>query len=188
MTTQTKWYLDQAHSSITFSVRHLMISKVHGKFRKFDASIITTAQDFTTAQIDIFMDTNSIETGDAKRDENLKSAEIFDVEHHKQISFISNTITQVGSDGLHELWGELTMKGITKNIKLDLKFGGVANDPWGNEKAGFSITGKINRSDWGLVWNNTLEFGGLLVGDEIEIACEIQVSIETKKDHEMTVE
>jgi polyisoprenoid-binding protein YceI len=187
MTTQTKWYLDQAHSAVTFTVRHLMISKVHGKFRKFDASITTTDKDFTTAQIDIFMDVNSIETGDVERDENLKSDAFFDIANHKQISFISNTITQENADGLHELWGELTIKGITKNIKLDLKFGGVANDPWGNEKAGFSINGKINRSDWGLVWNSTMEFGGLLVSEEIEIACEIQVSIETKKDHEMIV-
>jgi polyisoprenoid-binding protein YceI len=188
MTNQIKWYLDQAHSSITFSVRHLMISKVHGKFKIFDASVTTVGNDFTTAQIDLWIDTKSIESGDAKRDEHLIGEDFFDIHHHKQISFISNTITQVNSDGMHELWGELTMKGISKNIKLDLQFGGVTNDPWGNEKAGFSISGKINRSDWGLVWNSTLEFGGLLVSEEIDIECEIQLGIETKKDAEMIVE
>jgi polyisoprenoid-binding protein YceI len=188
MTNETKWYLDQAHSTITFSVRHLMISKVHGKFRIFDASVTTEGKDFTTAQIDLWIDTNSIDTGDDKRDEHLKGEDFFDIANHKQISFISNTITLTNVDDIHELWGDLTMNGISKNIKLDLKFGGEASDPWGNEKAGFSITGKINRADWGLVWNSTLEFGGLLVSEDIFIDCEIQLGIETKKDGEMILE
>src|ERR1035437_6530636 len=165
MTNHIKWSIDQVHSEIDFKVRHLMISNVKGSFKTFGASIYTTAKDFTTAEIDLSIDVSSLSTGDAKRDEHLQSADFFDVKNHKQITFTSNTIGR-GTDGNHELWGELTMKGITKNVKLKVQFGGILNDPWGNEKAGFTVNGKINRSDWGLNWNTALDTGGFMPRSE----------------------
>lgn len=188
MNDQIKWLIDQTHSEITFKVKHLMIAHVKGAFKIFDASIYTTERDFTTAEIDLWIDSSSITTGDLKRDEHLKSVDFFDVQGHKQITFRSSTIGKAGPDGNHELWGELTIKGLSKNVKLDVQFGGVINDPWGNEKAGFTVKGKIKRSDWQLVWNTPLEAGGLLVGDEIYISCEIELTNAGKKGLIMEVE
>jgi polyisoprenoid-binding protein YceI len=176
MKNETKWSIDQAHSEIAFKVRHLMIAHVKGTFKVFDASIYTTAKDFTTATIDLWIDPASITTGDVKRDEHLKGVDFFDVKNHKEITFTSSTIGKADSTGNHELWGELTMKGITKNLKLDVQFGGIANDPWGNEKAGFTVTGKINRSDYGLAWNTATETGGVMISDEILISCEVELT------------
>ena len=175
VTTKTKWSIDQAHSEIDFKIRHLMISNVKGSFKTFDANIYTTSKDFSTAEIDLWIDASSIITGDANRDEHLKSADFLDVQKHKQITFTSLTIGKPDASGNHELWGELTMVGITKNLKLNAQFGGIINDPWKNEKAGFTITGIIKRSDWGLVWNKALETGGLMVSDEVAISCEIEL-------------
>ena len=188
MAKETKWSIDQAHSEITFKVKHLMISHTKGSFKTYDASIYTTDKDFTTAEIDLWIDAASITTGDAKRDEHLRSADFFDVEHHKQITFTASTIGKIVHNGTHELWGELTMKGITKLVKLDVQFGGMANDPWGSEKAGFTVTGKINRSDWGLNWNKAIETGGLIVGEEISISCEIELTNVGYKDLVMILE
>lgn len=173
---KTKWSVDQAHSEISFKVRHLMISHVKGTFKTFDASIYTTGKDFRTAEVDLWIDASSINTGDEKRDEHLKSPDFFDVKKFKQITFISSTIEKSDADGNHELWGELTMMGITQNIKLNLQLGGILNDPWGNERAGFTVTGKINRSNWGLTWNSPIESGGLMVSDEISISCEVELT------------
>ena len=175
VTTKTKWSIDQDHSEIGFNVKHLMIAHVKGVFKKFDASIYTIDKDFTTAEIDLWIDPSSIDTNNETRDEHLKSADFFDVQKHKQITFISSTIGEPDHEGNHELWGELTMIGVTKIIKLNLQFGGIAHDPWGNEKAGFTITGKISRNDWGLVWNTPMETGGLLVSEEVSILCEIEL-------------
>ena len=176
MTNQTKWSIDQAHSEITFKVRHLMIAHVKGAFKIFDASIYTIGKDFTTAEIDLWIDVASIDTGDAKRDEHLKTLDFFDVANHKQIGFTSSTIGKADENGNHELWGELTMIGVKQNIKLDVEFGGIVKDPWGNERAGFTLSGKINRRDWGLVWNTTIETGGVMVSEEVSISCEIEVT------------
>jgi len=172
---KTKWSVDLAHTEIAFKVRHLMIAHVKGTFKTFDASIYTTAKDFTSADIDLWIDPSSINTGDAKRDEHLKSADFFDSQKHRQITFTSSTMGKPDANGNSELWGELTMKGITKNVKLNVQFGGIAKDPWGNEKSGFTVTGKINRSDWGLVWNASLETGGLMVSDEVTISCDLEL-------------
>jgi polyisoprenoid-binding protein YceI len=188
MENETKWSIDHAHSEIAFKVKHLMIAHVKGTFKTFDASIYTTAKDFTTAEIDLWIDTSSITTGDEKRDEHLKSADFFDAKNHKQITFTSSSIGKADIDSNHELWGELTMKGITKNVKLNVQFGGILMDPWGNEKAGFTVTGKINRSYWGLIWNTTLESGGLMVSDEVTISCEIELANAGRKDLKMELE
>ena len=170
-----KWVIDQVHSEIDFKIKHLMISNVKGSFKEFDASIYTTGTDFTTAEIDCWINVASIDTGSPDRDKHVKSADFFDVEKFPQISFTADTYTRVDGDGSFEIWGDLTIKGISKRIKLDAEFGGVTKDPWGNEKAGFTINGKINRKDWGLTWNTALETGGVLVGEEVSISCEIQL-------------
>ena len=188
MANQTKWSIDKAHSDITFKVRHLMIAHVKGSFKIFDASIYTSGKDFTTAQIDIWIDASSITTGDSKRDEHLKSPDFFDVENHKQIAFTSGDFEKANAEGKQELWGELTMKGITKKIKLTVEFGGIIIDPWGNEKAGFTLTGTINRNDWGLVWNSTMETGGLLVGETVKISCEVELTNAGKKELKMELQ
>ncbi len=172
--TKTKWIIDPVHSEIGFKVRHLMITNVKGDFKEFDASIYTTGEDFMTSEIDFWLNPASVDTRDPNRDAHLKSPDFFDVENHKQISFQGNTYEKVGDDS-YTLYGDLTIKGIKKQVKLDVEFGGVMKDPWGNEKAGFTITGKINRKDWELNWNAALETGGVLVGDDVIINCEVQL-------------
>ncbi len=187
MTNETEWSIDPAHSHISFNVRHLMISQIRGCFESYDANIYTTNKDFTTANIDVWIDAASVTTRDNKRDEHLKSADFFDVENHKQITFTSNTIGKLVCCGNHELWGELTIKGIARLVKLEVQFGGLVNDPWGNEKAGFTMIGKINRSDWGLKWNAALETGGLLVSEEVTISCDIELTKVNQKDENMAL-
>ena len=173
---KTKWAIDPAHCEIGFKVRHLMIAHVSGAFTKFDANIFTLGKDFRTAEIDLWIDASSIHTGDPIRDRHLKSRDFFDVKRHKQITFTSSTISKADKDGNHEMWGKLTMIGIIQKVKLQVKFGGMLNDPWGNERAGFTVTGKINRSDWGLTWNTQTESGGLMVSDEVDILCEVELT------------
>jgi len=174
MSTKTKWTIDPSHSEIAFKVKHLMIVNVKGVFTEYNASIYTNDDDFTTAEFDFWMNPNSLKTNDEKRDAHLRSADFFDTEHHKEITFRSNTIEKTGEDE-YELWGDLTIKGITKKIKLNAEFGGIQKDPWGGERAGFTITGKVNRKDWELNWNAVLESGGVLVGDNVNIACEVEL-------------
>ena len=175
MENKTKWVIDPVHTEIAFKVKHLMITNVKGVFKEFEASIYTTGDDFMSAEVDFWMNPASVDTGSADRNAHLKSADFFDVENHKEITFTANTYEKVDNDGSYELYGDLTIKGITKRIKLDVEFGGVVKDPWGNEKAGFSINGKINRKDWGLNWNAALEAGGFLVSDDVMISCEVQL-------------
>jgi len=172
---KTKWGIDPTHSEVAFKVKHLMITNVKGLFKEFDASIYTTGEDFMTSEIDFWMNPASVDTGSADRDAHLKGADFFDIENFKQIHFIGQSYEKVDNDGSYTLFGDLTIKNITKQVKLDVEFGGVMKDPWGNEKAGFSINGKINRKDWGLNWNATLEAGGVLVSDDIRISCEVQL-------------
>lgn len=188
MINKTKWSIDLAHSNITFKVRHLMIAHVRGEFKTFDANIYTSGKDFTTAEIDVWIDASSITTGDVQRDEHLKSLDFLDVQNHKQITFVASTIVKAEEKGKHKLWGELTMIGVTKNVVLDVEFGGILNDPWGNERAGFTVSGKFNRTDWGLVWNTTVEAGGIMVSDEISIDCEIELTNIGFKDLQMELE
>jgi polyisoprenoid-binding protein YceI len=172
--TKVKWKIDVSHSEVGFKVKHLMITNVKGAFKVFDGSIYTTGEDFMTAEVDFFIDVSSVDTGDAKRDEHLKSADFFDVENHKQISFVGNTYEKVSKDH-YLLYGDLEIKGIKKQVQLKVEFAGVMKDPWGNEKAGFVVEGKINRKDWGLTWNAALERGGVLVSEDVWINCELQL-------------
>lgn len=188
MKNQMKWAIDPSHSEISFKVRHLMIAYVKGIFKKFDAGLCTTEKDFTTADIDLWIDPSSISTGDSTRDEHLKNADFFDVQHYKQITFTSSAMGKSDPDGNRELWGELTIKGVTKNVKLNVQFGGIAHDPEGNEKAGFTVSGKINRSEWGLVWNTPLEKGGEMLSDEVILSCDLEFININQKESVMELE
>lgn len=172
---KTKWTIDPSHSEIGFKVRHLMITNVKGTFNEYDASIYTTGDDFLTSEVDVWINPASVDTGDEKRDGHMKSADFFDVEKFKEITFSGNTYEKTSTEGKFILWGDLTIKGITKRIKLEVEMLGKMKDPWGNEKVGFSIQGKVNRKDWGLNWNAALEGGGVLVSEEVQINCEIQL-------------
>jgi polyisoprenoid-binding protein YceI len=173
--TKQKWVIDPTHSDISFKVKHLMITYVRGSFQEFDASIYTTNDDFTTAEVDCWINTGSVTTNNADRDKHLVSGDFFDVDNFPQISFVANSYENIDGDGSYSLWGDITIKGISKKIKLAVEFGGIVKDPWGNEKAGFSIHGSINRKDFGLEWNTAIEAGNVLLGDDVSISAEIQL-------------
>jgi polyisoprenoid-binding protein YceI len=165
------WNVDPSHSALSFSARHLMISKVRGHFASFGGEIEVT-EDPLASTVHAVADTASITTGDESRDGHLKSADFFDVEHYPTLSFVSTSIEQDGSD--FRLAGLLTVKDITKPVVFDLEFDGVTTDPWGNTKAGFSAETEINRKDFGLEWNVALETGGVLVGEKVKIQLDIE--------------
>src|SRR5882757_6166580 len=173
--TKTNWAIDPMHSHIGFKVKHLMFTNVRGSFTEYNASISTDGNDFTTAEINVSINAASISTNDSKRDEHLRSADFFDVEKIKEINFLGERFEKTNS-GDYILYGDLTMKGIIKPIKLDVEFGGIVKDPWGNEKAVINLQGKINRKDWGLNWNAALETGGVLVGEDITFDIEVQLA------------
>jgi polyisoprenoid-binding protein YceI len=142
---KTKWSIDQTQSKIIFKVDGLIFSSVEGRFKTFDAEILTQAKDFETAKINLWIDSSAITTGDSFRDQHLKSEDFFDTKNHKQIIFKSESITAINVNGDRELTGELTIKNITKKVTLKVKFSEIVNDRWGNELTGFIITGKIHR-------------------------------------------
>lgn len=167
------WTVDPAHSSIGFIARHLMVTKVRGQFADF-AGTITVGDDLLVSSVEAVAEVASVTTGDAGRDAHLLSADFFDVEHHPQLTFRSTGITPRGTD--YVLHGELTIKGVTRPVDFDLSFDGVATDPWGNTKAGFTAETVVNRKDWGLVWNVALETGGVLVSEKVTLQLDIQAA------------
>jgi polyisoprenoid-binding protein YceI len=173
--TKTTWTIDPAHSEISFRVKHLMFSNVRGSFKEFDAHVYTNGDDFNAAEIDVRINAASIDTGTAPRDQHLRSADFFDTEKFTEIHFTGNRLIATDRDRQFELYGDLTMKGIKKSIKLDVEFGALITDPWGAQKALFNIQGKINRTDWGLNYNSVLEAGGVLISEEVSIQCEVQL-------------
>lgn len=170
----TKWALDPTHSEIHFKVKHLMITTVTGSFKSFTAAAETEADDFSNAAISFSADIASVDTGNEQRDGHLQSPDFFDAEKFPKLSFVSTGYTKKGDD--YVLNGDLTIKDVTKPVTLSVEFGGVAKDPWGNTKAGFTLSGKINRKDFGLNWNAATEAGGLLVSEEVKIQAEIQLA------------
>lgn len=167
MSVKTKWALDPAHSEVNFKVKHLVISSVTGTFKSFEGGFETDHEDFSNANIDFSLDVNSIDTNQEQRDVHLKSADFFDQEKYPKISFKSTSFTKSGED--YELTGNLNVKDVTKPIKLKVEFGGTATDFYGNEKAGFEITGKISRKEYGLTWDAVTEAGAIVVGDDIKL-------------------
>ena len=173
-TTKTKWILDPAHSELVFKVKHLMISTVTGQFRKFTVSAETEGDDFSNPkEIELIAEVDSIDTNNEQRDDHLRSADFFDAEKHSQLVF-RGTRYEANEDE-SKLYGDLTIRGITKNIVLNLEPGGIATDPYGQTKAAFSVTGKISRKEFGLTWHAVTETGGVIVGDEIKFHAEIQL-------------
>ena len=164
-----KWIIDPSHSEIGFKVKHLMINNVKGNFRSFSGEAETSGEDFKASKINFTADISSIDTGNDQRDQHLRSADFFNLEKYPQLTFQGRKF-----DG-EVLEGDLSIAGITKPVKLNVDFGGIAKDPWGNTKAGFTITGKINRKDWGINWNAALEAGGFLVSDDVTITAEVQL-------------
>ncbi len=179
MTTQsqsnTHWNLDPMHSEVQFKVKHLVISTVTGTFNTFTASAQTIGETWENAEFEFSADINSIDTNNEQRDAHLKSAEFFDAEKYPQIQFKSTSFTQKSEDQF-ELQGDITLKGVTKNITLNAEFGGEMVDPYGNHKAGFEVSGEINRLDFDLTWNAVTEAGGVVVGPNIKLIMNIQLA------------
>ncbi len=168
------WKIDPAHSEIQFKVKHLMITTVTGYFKTFDLVVETASDDFNTAKkIEFTADIDSIDTNNVQRDTHLKSADFFDAENHKQLKFTGRKFESNGDEAI--LDGDLTLRGVTKPLTLKVELGGTVVDPYGQHKAGFTVTGKISRKEFGLQWNAMTEAGQVVVSDEIKILAEIQL-------------
>jgi polyisoprenoid-binding protein YceI len=172
---QHTWHVDPQHVEVGFAVRHLMISTVKGHFRTVSGVVRTEADDFATAEVDLTIDARSIETRDDARDAHLRSADFFDVEKYPSLTFKSRRVTSATKHH-YVVVGDLTIHGVTREVSLDVVAEGFVRDPWGNEKAGFHATGTINRKDFGLAWNVMLETGGVVVGDEVKLNLEIELT------------
>ncbi|TVY10765.1 YceI family protein [Paenibacillus cremeus] len=170
-----KWLVDASYSSIDFSIRHMMIAKVKGTFHTFEANIEADPADLTTASVQVSVDLSSIDTRNGDRDGHLRSADFFDAEQHPKMVFQSTGFVKSG-EGEYEVTGNLTIRGVTREETFEVIFEGAGKDPWGNEKVGFSATGAIKRSDYGLTYNAALETGGVLIGDEVKVSIEIEAS------------
>jgi polyisoprenoid-binding protein YceI len=170
---ETTWKVDTMHSEVGFKVRHMMISNVSGSFGSFDAHATTAGDDFTTAQFSFNADINSINTGVADRDGHLKSADFFDAESHPALTFTSTGITKINDETL-EIAGHLQIKGQTHPVVLKAEFAGIAVDPYGQTKAGMTLSGSIKRSEFGLTWSAVTEAGNIVVSDDIKLAAELQ--------------
>lgn len=168
-----KWVIDPTHSEIQFKIRHLMITNVTGSFQAFSSTVETNDDDFSTAKIHFSAKVDSITTGNEQRDGHLKSADFFETAKYPEIIFEANGLTKKGGDD-YEVEGNLTMHGVTQKVKLVVEAGGVVKDPYGQTKAGFSVSAKINRKDFGLNWNAVTEAGGVVVSDEVKISAEVQ--------------
>lgn len=166
------WSLDPAHTTVGFTARHLMVTKVRGQFERYEATI-EIADDVSESKIDVAMEAGSISTGEKDRDQHVRSGDFLDVENHPTLSFESTDIAIV--DGEWKVTGDLTIKDVTKPVTLDVTYEGSATDPWGNERVAFSAATTINREDWGLTWNAALEGGGWLVSKEVNIEIEGQL-------------
>ena len=169
-----KWNIDPTHSEVQFKVKHLMITTVTGYFKKFNLEVETGSEDFTTAKkIEFTADIDSIDTNNEQRDTHLKSADFFHAEEHGQLRFVGTKYEANGEEA--KLHGDLTIRGITRPVTVNVEFGGIVVDPYGQTKAGFTVSGKISRKDFGLTWNAVTEAGSVVVSDEIKIHAEVQL-------------
>jgi polyisoprenoid-binding protein YceI len=168
------WSIDPSHSEITFSVRHLMISNVRGRFENFSGSVDFNEQEPARSMVDVQIEAASINTRDAQRDAHLKSADFLNVDEYPTLTFKSKRVEQIDENHAG-LVGDLTIRGVTNEVVLDVEYAGQSKTPWGSTSAGFSASTKINRKDWGLVWNVGLETGGVLVGDDVNINIELEI-------------
>jgi polyisoprenoid-binding protein YceI len=171
----TKWVIDPAHSEIQFKVRHLMITTVTGYFSDFNLEVETEGEDFSKTKSIVFTaDVDSISTNNQQRDTHLKSADFFDASNHERVRFEGKNYEEL-EEGVERLTGDLTIRGTTKPVTVNVEYHGIVVDPYGQTKAGFSVDGKINRKDFGLTWDAVTEAGSVVVSDEIRVHCEIQL-------------
>jgi polyisoprenoid-binding protein YceI len=168
------WQIDNAHSEINFSVRHMMISNVRGRFESFSGEVNFDEQNPEKTKVEVKIDANSINTREPKRDNHLRSQDFLYAEKYTYLTFRSKRVELTGKNRAR-LVGDLTVRGTTREITLNVEYSGQAKSPWGTTSAGFSATGTINRSDWNLTWNQALETGGVLVGDEIKFNVEVEI-------------
>lgn len=173
MANSVKWALDPAHSELQFKVKHLVISTVTGSFNIFNGELQANENNFDGGIVSFQADINSINTGNGQRDEHLRSADFFDAANFPQMSFEGTELKKVDEEN-YSLAGNLTIRGTTKPVTLQVAFGGITKDPWGNTKAGFEVTGKLNRKDFGLAWNALTEAGGVVVSEEVKIIANVQ--------------
>lgn len=172
--TKTKWAIDPAHSEVTFKVKHLVISTVTGQFKSFKGTIESDSDNFEEASITFEADINSIDTGNEDRDNHLKSEDFFKADEFPKLTFESTRFKSAG-DNEYEVTGDLTIRGTTKSITLNAVHGGTVKDPYGNIKAGFEVTGNVNRKEFGLEWNAVTEAGNVVVGDKVKLQLDIQL-------------
>lgn len=170
--TLVPWKIDPAHSLVEFPVKHMMIATLKGRFTGFQATIVADPADLSTATLEADIDTASVDTREPQRDAHLRSPDFFDAENHPTISLRTRSIERKAHDQ-YKLHGDLTIRGVTRPVTLDLTVDGQGKDPWGNERLAFSIEGTLNRKDWGLNWNTLLETGGVLVSDQIRIYVQV---------------
>ena len=174
MTTQT-WNVDSAHTGVGFSVKHMMVSKVRGRFTSVEGTVVGNPEDLTTAKIDIKIDVSTIHTNNEDRDNHLRSADFFDAETYPNLTFVSTEIVKTKADK-YDVTGDITIKGITQKITFEADYEGAGKNPWGVDVAAFEVEGKISRKEFGLTWNQALETGGVLVGDDIKIIIDLQLN------------
>ena len=170
-----KWNIDTAHTNINFAVSHMVISEVTGTFKEFNGTVEASKEDFSDAKIEVLIQAKSINTDSNDRDNHLRSGDFFDVANHPVLKFKSTKI-EIKENGKLAITGNLTMRGISKEIELDAKFKGKGVNPWGQIVAVFKATTKLHRKEWGLSWNAALEAGGFLVGEEIELVLNIELN------------
>jgi polyisoprenoid-binding protein YceI len=175
---KTKWVIDPTHSEIHFKVRHLMVSWVTGSFKQFNATLETKGDDITTAKVHFTADINSISTNNEQRDAHLRTGDFFDAENHPQLIFESEKLEKIDDEN-YKLHGTLTMRGDNKKVVLNVEYGGITQDPWGNTRNGFSVSGKINRKDFGISFGMVSETGGVLLGDDVIINANAEFVKET---------
>lgn len=174
LSAQTNWSVDKSHSKVGFSVSHMVITDVDGFFKDYDAKVTTNGDDFSTANIEFTVNTASIFTDNEGRDKHLRSDDFFNAEKFPKMTFKGKSMRKVG-DNKFKLVGDLTIRDVTKQVELDVKYNGMVKDPWGNTKAGFKVTGEINRFDYNLKWNTAIETGALVVGREVELVIDLQL-------------
>lgn len=171
---QTTWNIDKSHTKVKFSVTHMMISETTGEFKIYDGKVTSSKEDFTDANIEFNVDVSSINTDDEKRDGHLKSDDFFNAEKYPKMTFKSKSLKKVEGKK-YKLVGDLTIRDVTKQVEFDVVYNGTMKSPWGATAAGFKLTGKIKRTDYNLKWNVALEAGGVLVSEEVNIECNVEL-------------
>jgi polyisoprenoid-binding protein YceI len=173
-TGRSAWTIDQAHSNVGFAVRHMMITTVKGRFEAFEGEIAIDEQDVTRSRLDVRIDAASVDTRNDQRDAHLRSGDFFDAENHPWITFTSRRVRAL-AEGRLEVTGDLTIRGVTREVVLSVEEEGRGTDPWGAERVGYTATARIDRTHFGLTWNQALETGGVLVANDIRINLDIQL-------------